>query len=64
MLRAWSSCDAVGKIQAGDVHAEAQQVAHGGFGVAGGADGADNFCPPTRLSLRSSTKAEWDWNQD
>ena len=34
---------AVGEVEAGDVHAEAQQVAHGGFGVAGGADGADDF---------------------
>ena len=34
---------AVGKIQAGNVHAEAKQVAHGGLRVAGGADGADDF---------------------
>ncbi len=34
---------AVGEVEAGDVHAEAKQVAHGGFGVAGGADGADDF---------------------
>jgi hypothetical protein len=34
---------AVGKIQARDVHAEAKQVAHGGFGMASGADGGDDF---------------------
>ena len=34
---------AVGEVEARDVHAEAKQVAHGGFGVAGGADGADDF---------------------
>ena len=34
---------AVRKVEAGDVHAEAEQVAHGRFGVAGGADGADDF---------------------
>ncbi len=34
---------AVGKIQAGDVHAQAQQVAHRGFGVAGRTDGADDL---------------------
>ncbi len=34
---------AVRKVEAGDVHAEAEQVAHGGFAVAGGADGADDF---------------------
>jgi hypothetical protein len=33
----------VGKIQAGDVHADAQQVTHDRFGVAGGADGADDL---------------------
>ena len=34
---------AVGKVEAGDVHAQAQQVAHGSLGVAGGTDGADDF---------------------
>ena len=34
---------AVGEVEAGDVHAEAEQVAHEGFGVAGGADGADDL---------------------
>jgi hypothetical protein len=34
---------AVRKVEAGNVHAEAEQVAHGGFGVAGGADGADDL---------------------
>jgi hypothetical protein len=34
---------AVREIQARDVHAEAQQVAHSSFGVAGWADGADDF---------------------
>jgi len=34
---------AVGEIEAGDVHAEAKQVAHGGFGAAGGTDGADDL---------------------
>jgi hypothetical protein len=34
---------AVGKIEAGDVHAEAKQVAHGGFGTARRTDGTDNF---------------------
>jgi hypothetical protein len=34
---------AVGKIEAGDVHAEAKQVAHGGFGTACRTDGADDF---------------------
>ncbi len=34
---------AVGKVEARDVHAEAEQVAHGGFGVAGGTDGADDL---------------------
>jgi hypothetical protein len=34
---------AVGKVKAGDVHAEAEQIAHVGFGAAGRADGADNF---------------------
>ena len=34
---------AVRKIQAGDIHAEAKQVAHGGFGVAGWTDGADDL---------------------
>ena len=36
---------AVRKIQARDVHAETEQVAHGGFGVAGRTDGADNLGP-------------------
>jgi hypothetical protein len=36
---------AVRKVQAGDVHAEAKQVAHRGFGVAGRADGADDLGP-------------------
>ena len=31
---------AVGEIHAGDIHAEAEQVAHRGLGVAGGTDGA------------------------
>ena len=43
---------AVGKIEAGDVHAEAQQVAHGGFGVAGRADGADDFGAAGATGLR------------
>ena len=34
---------AVRKVEARNVHAEAKQVAHGGFGIAGGADGADDF---------------------
>ena len=34
---------AVGEIQAGDVHAEAKQVAHRGFGVARRADGTDDL---------------------
>jgi hypothetical protein len=34
---------AVRKIKAGDVHAQAKEIAHGGFGVRGWADGADNF---------------------
>jgi hypothetical protein len=34
---------AVGKIKAGDVHAEAEQIAHLGFGAAGRTDGANNF---------------------
>ena len=34
---------AVGKIQAGNVHAEAKQVAHRSLGVAGRADGADDL---------------------
>ena len=34
---------AVRKIQPRNVHAEAEQVAHGGLGVASRADGADNF---------------------
>ena len=33
----------MGKIQAGDVHAQAQQVAHAGLRVAGGTDGADDL---------------------
>src|SRR5271155_3124735 len=33
----------VGKIQAGNVHAQAKQVAHGCFGMAGWADGADDL---------------------
>lgn len=37
---------AVREIQAGDVHAKTEQVAHDGFGVAGGADGADDFGAP------------------
>ena len=34
---------AMGKIQAGYIHAEAKQVAHHGFGVAGRTDGADDL---------------------
>ena len=34
---------AVRKVEARDIHAEAEQVAHGGLGVAGRADGADDF---------------------
>jgi hypothetical protein len=34
---------AVRKIEAGDVHAEAEQVAHGRFGTARRTDGADDF---------------------
>ena len=34
---------AVREIQAGDVHAEAEEVAHGSFGIAGRADGADDL---------------------
>ena len=34
---------AVGKVEAGDIHAEAKQVAHGGLGAAGGTDGADDL---------------------
>jgi hypothetical protein len=34
---------AVRKVQAGNIHAEAKQVAHCGFRVAGGADGADDL---------------------
>ena len=34
---------AVRKIQPRNVHAEAEQVAHSGLGVASRADGADNF---------------------
>jgi len=34
---------AVGKIQAGNVHAQTHQITHGGFGVAGRADGADDL---------------------
>ena len=34
---------AVRKIEACDVHAKAEQVAHRDFGVAGGTDGADDF---------------------
>ena len=34
---------AVGKIQTGDVHAQAKQVAHRSFGVASRADGADDL---------------------
>src|SRR4029077_6822872 len=34
---------AVGEVQASDVHAEAEQVAHGGFGRARRTDGADDF---------------------
>ncbi len=37
---------AMGKVEARDVHPEAKQVAHGGFGVARRADGADDFGPP------------------
>ena len=33
----------MGEIQAGDVHAQAHQVAHSGFGVAGWADGANDL---------------------
>jgi hypothetical protein len=39
---------AVGKIQAPDIHAQAQQVAHRRLGVAGRTDGADNFCAAGR----------------
>jgi len=38
----------VRKVQARDVHAKSKQVAHGGFGVAGGTDGADDFGAPGR----------------
>jgi hypothetical protein len=34
---------AVGKVEAGDVHAEAEKIAHHGFGAARGTDGADDF---------------------
>jgi hypothetical protein len=34
---------AVGKVQAGDVHAETKQVAHRSLGMAGRADGADDL---------------------
>src|ERR1700734_1780550 len=34
---------AVGKVEAGNVHAQAKQVAHRSFGVAGRADGADDL---------------------
>ena len=34
---------AMGKIQAGDVHAEAKQVAHCGLGMTGRTDGADDL---------------------
>jgi hypothetical protein len=33
----------MGKIQAGHVHTQAQQIAHRGLGMAGWADGADNL---------------------
>ena len=42
---------AMGEVQARNVHAEAQQVAHGGFGVAGGADGADDLGAARRRGL-------------
>ena len=34
---------AMGEIEAGNVHAEAKQVAHSGLGVAGWTDGTDDF---------------------
>lgn len=34
---------AVREVEASDVHAHAHEVAEGGFGVAGRADGADDF---------------------
>jgi hypothetical protein len=34
---------AVREVEAGDVHAEAEQVAHDGLGAAGRANGADDF---------------------
>ena len=34
---------AMREVQASDIHAEAEQVAHGRFGMAGRADGTDDF---------------------
>jgi hypothetical protein len=34
---------AMGKVETGNVHPQAHQVAHRGLGVAGWADGADDF---------------------
>jgi hypothetical protein len=34
---------AVGEVEASDIHPEAEKVAHGGFGIASGPDGADDF---------------------
>jgi hypothetical protein len=34
---------AVGEVEARDIHTTAEELAHGGFGAAGGADGADDF---------------------
>jgi len=44
---------AVRKVQARDIHAEAEEIAHGGFGIAGGADGTDDFRPPRSRSSRN-----------
>jgi hypothetical protein len=45
---------AVGKIEAGNVHADAHQVAHSSFGVAGWADGANDFGAATERDRSGS----------
>jgi hypothetical protein len=65
---------AVREIQARDIHAQAEQVAHGSFGIAGWANGADDLgaaesavwgrdllrCVEVRLQLIPST-AGWKY---